>query len=158
MRTTKRTARTISAEMVRKASAINKYRPDLAPSVMTGSLTIDQAYRMAMTQPTKLNTMLSSWRSSTEDEKAAFLKAIVSAEAGEVTTETVAAFVEARMKPKPYARVRAGIAYQAYVAWCERQGMTALTLTAFGRRLNDLGIEKTHDRRRTHYLGLEVAA
>ena len=55
----------------------------------------------------------------------------------------------------PDAQARANIAYKDYREWSEARGEQPLTLTAFGNRLTERGIEKTKGRIVTyHGIGL----
>ncbi|NBU58321.1 MAG: hypothetical protein EBS23_00795 [Betaproteobacteria bacterium] len=44
--------------------------------------------------------------------------------------------------------------YEAYRTWCESRGVRPLTMPAFVRQIDSLGLEKVRQRRRTRYVGI----
>lgn len=48
--------------------------------------------------------------------------------------------------------------YEAYRNWCESQGVRPLAMPAFVRQIDDLGLEKVRQRRRTRYVGIGLKA
>jgi putative DNA primase/helicase len=55
------------------------------------------------------------------------------------------------------ARARCGDVYSRYKAWAEACGETALTLTSFGKRIAEMGIEKTKNKPKW-YLGIGLCS
>jgi len=68
------------------------------------------------------------------------------------TEDVVRMFLDERYVEDPQATVAAGVMYQDYEDWSRRNGLGALSLVRFGRRLTeDIGLEKSqHNRTRVY--------
>jgi hypothetical protein len=65
-------------------------------------------------------------------------------------------FLTNRMEATAGAMTRAGVAYEAYLSWCEQEKRPAYTMKSFGRKVAELGIAKDETNNRVHYLGIHL--
>jgi len=73
-------------------------------------------------------------------------------------SDVIERFLEERCIQKPEAKVKASELYQEYRRWCEENGETPMTNTAFGRRMREKGIEKAKEGRYIFYRGIGLLA
>jgi hypothetical protein len=65
-------------------------------------------------------------------------------------------FLANKIEAKEGVWVRASVAYEAYLSWCELEKRPAYTLKSFGRTIAALGIRKDETNNRVRYSGIHL--
>lgn len=66
----------VSERSIYKCKAIMRVRPDLEGPIMAGTMSIDEAHRIAFgrPKPTPLDRLVKAWNAVTDDERAMFVR------------------------------------------------------------------------------------
>lgn len=66
----------VSPRLISMADKVVRLRPDLEPQIMAGTMTVNQAHRIATgaTKPTSWDRLVTAWNNASDDDRARLLQ------------------------------------------------------------------------------------